>query len=384
MKPLTYLFPAICLLLLCGSLFAQTRPASRPAALSPEDRQKAAGLYQQMARQFQAKEYDAAATSSRELLELLPDNADIYYNLACALARLAKADEALGSLKAAIDHGYDQPAHMRADEDLAGLRGDKRFGDLAAAAAANLRKNVESKRDKGAPIDGVKMIEGMPEEGLPWRLRISPDATKEKPQKLIVWLHPSGGSMNNAAEKMSSMLNRGGYALLVLTYKNFGGWSGEDAEKILNKTLPDVAKVEGVDVRRPLLFGYSAGGQMALVLWQQNPDKFGGLILDAAYPVEMTPQGFKAMAMPNDPAIKSTPIFVVVGTKDGGSAIWRKRQGEFAAAGVPLVIHYVQDKPHTWLFDAERIDLLNKWLADVLAGKLPAMPTTAAMPATQP
>ena len=45
----------------------------------------------------------------------------------------------------------------------------------------------------GKEIAGVKTGEDFPEGGLRYRLRMDPEATAEKPNKLIVWLHPSGG-----------------------------------------------------------------------------------------------------------------------------------------------------------------------------------------------
>ena len=67
----------------------------------------------------------------RRLLRLEPDNPTVLYNLACSLALLRRADEALDALERAVALGYDDAAHLLADEDLAALHGEERFTELA-------------------------------------------------------------------------------------------------------------------------------------------------------------------------------------------------------------------------------------------------------------
>lgn len=69
----------------------------------------------------------------RSLARLVPDSPTVHYNLACSLALLARAAEALASLERAIELGYSDPDFLRADDDLASLRGEKRFEELLAA-----------------------------------------------------------------------------------------------------------------------------------------------------------------------------------------------------------------------------------------------------------
>ncbi|MFB3890844.1 MAG: tetratricopeptide repeat protein [Phycisphaerae bacterium] len=332
-----------------------------------------------------------------------PNNANSRYNLACALALLGRKDEAMAALAKAVDLGWDNPEHMRSDPDLAELRKDKQFDELAAKADENEKK---APYEKGKDIEGVKTVEGFPTGGLRYRLRMGPDAARDKPDRLIIWMHPSGGSANIFAEALSPMMVKKGFALLVLTRKNWMGWSGEDAVKLLNKTLPEVGKIEGIDVRRPILMGFSAGGQMALSLWADNADKFGGLIIDAAYPVSQTVEGGRLVAKPLEPPkgkdVRKTPILVVVGTEDfgaGGNAaaakargikplceMWRKVEKPWTDAGVPLTIEYVQGAGHGWLLrpsDKANLAVLEKWLDEVAQGKLPAS-RPASQPASDP
>ncbi len=53
-----------------------------------------------------------------------------FYNLACALALLGQTDRALESLANAVEEGWDDVDWMQRDDDLASLRGDKRFAEI--------------------------------------------------------------------------------------------------------------------------------------------------------------------------------------------------------------------------------------------------------------
>lgn len=328
---------------------------------------------------FAQKDYATAEAKCRELLALAPDEPNGHYNLACALARQAKPDAALEALGAAVAKGYNDPAHLKADEDLASLRELQGFKDLAAKARENEQKG---NYEKGSEIPGLKSIEDFPEGGLRYRLRLSAEATKEKPQRLMLWLHPSGGSMNQVAENMAPLLAKHGCALAVFTQKAWGGWSSEDAAK-LAPTLEALGKVEGLDASKPILFGYSAGGQMALTLWAESPGRYGGLVIDAAYPLDTNAYArgqVQAMALPQDEAIKKVPIFSLVGEADGGHQLWTQIKPKWLEAGIPLVYRTVPGKGHTWLFGVEQRTALAAWLDSVNSGKFPSDPLAAPEP----
>lgn len=369
---------------------AQDAPATkpdatgaRPAKSREQTAREYAQLQQKLVALLQAKDYENGAEVCRKMIGLAPADFGSHYNLACCLARLGKKDEALEALAESVKAGWLDSAHMEKDEDLDSIRDEKKYAELLAAV-----KIKEEKTFAGEEIEGTKKLVGKPEGGLRYRLRMSGDATKDKPNRLIVWLHPSGGSMNEQVEAMSAMMAKNGWALLVLTQKNFMYWTDADA-KALGKTLEAVGKIEGIDANRPILMGFSAGGQMALLLWADDPKRWGGLVLDAAYPIDA--EAYRAgksklIDLPEDEAIKKCPFFVLVGLKDGGAGAWKEAQKKWPAAGIPLVVHYIPDKPHTWLFGKEQIGQFQKWLADVTAGKLPtdapaSAPATPALPA---
>jgi len=348
--------------------------------------QKYVQLQQQTAKAFLDKEYEKAADLCRTTIELAPKRPDGYYNLACAMARLGKLQEALDNVTKSIERGYDEYDHMEADDDLKALRDDEKLSEAFKALMAKGKADIEKTVLKYEEMPGVKTVVRQPKGGLWYRLRMSPDATKDKPNKLIIWLHPSGGLANTLVEPMSQMFLKHGYALAVFIKKNAGGWSTDDANMLMNKTLPDMAAIDGLDASKPILMGFSAGGQMALMLYCDSPGKFGGLIVDAAYPVIPTPQGYEAMKLPDKPEIADVPILAVVGLADGGSKVWQKVEPKWLEKKVPLTVIYVPGAPHAWLlserFPSER-KVLDKWLEAVAAGKKPAS-QPASLPASQP
>jgi len=348
----------------CGAAAAgELDPAARELARASEE----------MHRLLQERSYERAADACRRLIHLAPNEPGPHYNLACALARLGRTPEALAALEMAVLKGFNDPDHIRQDEDLASLRAEPRYTRCIQKAEDTARANAPS-YEPGAEVKGVKTLEGAPEGGLRYRLRMSTGATAERPDRLIVWLHPAGGSANQVVEPLAERFAKLGYALLVPTQKDWRFWSPADVTRLVEKTLPAVAKTPGLDADRPLLMGFSAGGQAALALWQATPGAFGALVLDAAYPLQQTPAGLALVPVPSHPAVRRTPFFVLVGAKDRGAEVWRKAEPVWREAGVPLTIRYVPDKGHEWLFGPNELDALAAWLEQLKAGKPPADP----------
>lgn len=376
-------------LLLTGltTLSAQTsQPASSPQTqtqpLSREDQAKLfVSLQQDMARLFQEKEYAKAAETCQAFVKLFPQLPMGYYNLACAQARLGKTDEALASLKKAIELGYDESDHMAADEDLASLAGTKEFKELVELAQKAAQKYL-----KYDEMPGIKTVARTPKDALPYRIRMSPSATKDKPNKLLIWMHPSGGSANSVVEPMADMFLKYGYALMVFPKKNFAYWSELDA-KMMTLSVKDAADIEGIDAAKPILMGFSAGGQMALMIYGQNASKLGGLILDAAYPVSQGPDNkYQVTAPPDTPAVADVPILVLVGLKDNLCRVWQKVEPQWLEKKVPLTVLYVPNAGHAWLLGEKQAGNraeLEKWLEAVAAGKKPSS-QPASSPASSP
>lgn len=68
----------------------------------------------------------------RRIVELDPENAVSHYNLACSLALKNRSEEAIGSLRIALEKGYQDFSWMLKDPDLASLHSQPGFSSLLA------------------------------------------------------------------------------------------------------------------------------------------------------------------------------------------------------------------------------------------------------------
>jgi tetratricopeptide (TPR) repeat protein len=66
----------------------------------------------------------------RRLVQLRPTDALAHYNLACSYALLKRPDQALKTLRRAVELGYRDFRYMREDRDLDTIRHDPRFRQL--------------------------------------------------------------------------------------------------------------------------------------------------------------------------------------------------------------------------------------------------------------
>ena len=77
--------------------------------------------------------------ADRRLMELLPRDPRVRYNLACSCALLGRGDEALERLREACELGLDDLNLLRRDRDLDALRQDPRFREIERQLAQRLR-----------------------------------------------------------------------------------------------------------------------------------------------------------------------------------------------------------------------------------------------------
>ncbi len=66
----------------------------------------------------------------RRLVQLRPNDALAHYNLACSYALLKQPEQALKTLRRAVELGYRDFRYMREDRDLDAIRHDPRFRQL--------------------------------------------------------------------------------------------------------------------------------------------------------------------------------------------------------------------------------------------------------------
>lgn len=69
-------------------------------------------------------------TVDKQLVAARPADPTAHYNLACRYALLKQPDQAIGSLRKAVELGYRDFAYMLEDRDLDSIRKDPRFRQL--------------------------------------------------------------------------------------------------------------------------------------------------------------------------------------------------------------------------------------------------------------
>ena len=74
--------------------------------------------------------YSDGLQIDRRLVQLRPHDALAHYNLACSFALLKRPDQALKTLRKAVELGYRDFLYMREDRDLDSIRHDPRFRQL--------------------------------------------------------------------------------------------------------------------------------------------------------------------------------------------------------------------------------------------------------------
>ena len=210
----------------------------------------------------------------------------------------------------------------------------------------------------------LRELEGAPPGGIAYRLYLSPEASAARPHRLVLWLHPSGGSRNAKVARLAPMLASHGFALLTPVDKDFSHWRTEEANRLLGVTVPSLSSVPELDLRRPVLLGFSAGGQLALMLWQAQPAAVGGAAVMGTAPVD----GFREpLTAPRAPAEVQarTPLLVLTGEYDVGAAPWRAAERRLRAEGAVLTVRTVVGRGHQWLLEGAELEVLERWLAQL-------------------
>jgi len=294
----------------------------------------------------------------KKLLKYGEHGYPIAYNRICALCNEGDAKNALISLNSLVKAGFYDFALAEAEPALKVLRKDKRFKAMIKTMKRNFKKGYEP----GPPLKGFKTLQEAPAGGLAYRISISPHADEFEPSKLVIWLHPTGASLNSIVEPMAPFFTSRGLALCVFPRKDFNGWTSFDRIR-LQKTLEHLKKYKQLKTERPIYWGYSAGGQLALQLWKDNPDSIGGMLLFGTWPVIFNPNGTAYVLNPpqSESPIKA-PIYVLIGEKEKGTDLWFKVEQPYTTDGIPLTIRKIKNQGHVWLMNKFEKKRIGKWL----------------------
>lgn len=210
--------------------------------------------------------------------------------------------------------------------------------------------------------DGLEVTEGTTPDGLSYRLWHAPNGTR---QRLAVWLHPSRDSGEAMIEPLAPLLARHGYALLVPLKSEYLGWSSAEIKALFARTLPEIAKRPDVDAQLPLVIGFSAGGQMALHLWQKAPEVLGGVVVIGTVPALVSDNAAIQLTLPPADLAGGTAVLSFVGEQESGASAWAKAAPQWLAAGIPLTLKIVPARGHQWLISETETTLLDTWLTAV-------------------
>lgn len=83
---------------------------------------------------FKEGKYVEAEKQCREAIQLIPQEPSGHYNLACALARQGKLEEAVKALDQAVSLGFKDARHIEQDKDLAALKDRPDFKKIVEKA----------------------------------------------------------------------------------------------------------------------------------------------------------------------------------------------------------------------------------------------------------
>jgi len=196
-----------------------------------------------------------------------------------------------------------------------------------------------------------------------------PDTAKAT-QPLVVWLHPAGDFMNNQIEKdWWPELKKAGCFLILPESKSKDTWAPDEAAFVMNCIDDAIARHGQISPKRVVLFGYSAGGQLALYLGCAQGEKLAGIITMAAYP--MHPQTGQLM-LPRPMYKDKTSYFLICGRKDGGLRVCRPAVFQMKKLGFNALLTEVPGLEHA--FAPSEKPAVVAWIASLEQGKKPVDP----------
>ena len=196
-----------------------------------------------------------------------------------------------------------------------------------------------------------------------------PDTSKAT-QPLVVWLHPAGSFMNEQIEKdWWPDLKKAGCFLILPESRSKATWAPDEAPFVMSCIDDALARHAQISPKRVILFGYSAGGQIALYLGCTQGDKLAGIVTMAAYPIN--PQMGKLMLPP--PTYKDKlSYFLICGRKDGGLRICRSAVFQLKKLGFNALLTEVPGLEHAFV-PGEKPAVV-AWIASLEQGKKPVDP----------
>jgi predicted esterase len=296
---------------------------------------------------YRQEDWPRAIAVGLDLAQMLPDNALVKYNLACAYALSGDPDSALHWLGRAAASGFTQLSHFDADTDLDSVRDRPGFPSVRAAVAENEnrhRKEIEIRASTS-----------------PLLIVASPDHDRKLPAPLIIAFHGYGDRAANYPRFWSGPAGEYGAILAVPqglqpVGDGFGWGNVDEADVIFQRALKEVGREYAVDPERVVLTGFSQGGFIALALGLRYPDRLVGVI---------------PMAGPYIPEVDAPPparagdprYYFIVGSRDRAVSDVRRAAKDYESAGFDVKLRIVQSTGHNFPQDSAReLDAALKWV----------------------
>ncbi len=316
-----------------------------PAQQTPEG----AKLMQEMVTAYQAKEYDKAIEIGDRLVALEKTNPTHPYNMACLWALKGDSDKAVTWLGRSVELGFSDLNLLRSDPDLASIRETAGYKQAEAKMANKFEFNFEKAAAASKPIVVV------------------PDGIDKEKAKVIVALHPYGGTAEWIVEKWQKVAAEAGAVLVapraVRKVEGRDGFSWgvtDEADVLLKNALQALASEHKIKPDKMVLTGFSQGAFMTFNLGLKHADKFCGLI-----PVAGRYSSREAELAEGT----SLRIYMMVGAKDRAVSTNRRAKDTFTEAGVPCELVVYEGLGHAFPEDHEAE--LKKAVAYAFGGQAP-------------
>jgi predicted esterase len=282
-----------------------------------------------------------------DLVQMLPDNAVVKYNLACAYALSGDPDSALHWLGRAAASGFAQLSLFDTDTDLDSVRDRPGYSSVRAAVSENESRHRQELEKRAAES--------------PLLIVAPPNHDRRQPAPLIIAFHGYGDRAGNYPRFWSGPARKYG-AILVVPQglqpvgNGFGWGSVDEADAIFQRALSEVGREYAVDPKRIVLTGFSQGGFIALALGLRHPHRFVGVI---------------PMAGPYIPEVDAPPparagdprYYFIVGSRDRVVSDMRRAAKDYEAAGFDVKLRVVPSTGHSFPENSAReLDAALKWV----------------------
>ncbi len=203
-------------------------------------------------------------------------------------------------------------------------------------------------------------------EGVPYLLQVPKAYKGDRPMRLMISLHGSGGTAMMALKCWGGSFDDEEDLIVAAPEGGLPGWGNSLAghDRILG-VVRDVSAHYAIDLDRVTLEGGSMGAHGSFFLTMYYPDRFAAIAPrcgSARFVNQRSKGGVPDIAAA--PAILDnlwrTPVYLIAGVKDGNSPIdeVRTTMRRLQGLGVPLVYKEYPEGGHEW-FPAENRDVLD-------------------------